>query len=227
MKKIDLKCCVHFLNMLVILCCIGTISVIAQTDSTRLGVDDLFSIAREKAFNKHHEDARTILRLILLRSPSYHDVRILLGRTYAWDRKYDSAKIEIQRVIAEDPSSQDAFNALIDVFLWSEKDTDALETADKALKTYPSNEDFLMKKARALKNIGRDQEALNVLNMLEDVHPSTPGITAMRQEISIKTMDNSVGVNYAIDAFRRKRTDAIHVYSGTAVVHHTARLLSG
>jgi YaiO family outer membrane protein len=201
MKKIKLNRCLYLLGKLFALCCALIFSAIAQIDTLQLGVDELFSIAREKAFNKQHEDARMILRLILQRSPSYHDVRVLLGRTYAWDEKYDSARIELQQVLAEDPSSQEAFNALTDVFLWSGQYSDALATAELALKTYPSNEDFLIKKARALKNLGRDHEALNVLNTLEDVHPSAPGIAAIRQEIVTTTMANSIGVTYAIDAF--------------------------
>jgi YaiO family outer membrane protein len=184
---------------LVVLCCVLTYSVIAQTETSQ--PDELFSIAQEKAFNKQYEDARTMLRLILQKSPSYHDARVLLGRTYAWDGKYDSARTELQQVLAEDPSSQEAFNALIDAFLWSEQYSNALQTADDALKIYPSNEDFLFKKAHALKKLGREDAALNVLNSLENLHPSAAGVAALRLEITSTTMVSSVGVNYAIDAF--------------------------
>ena len=173
----------------------------AQIDTTHLGTDDLFMIAREKAFNKQHEEARTILWLILRRSPSYYDVRILLGRTYAWDGKYDSARIELKIVLAEDLSNNDAYHALVDVEFWSDQYEQALKVVDQALSYYPIDEDFLLKKARTLKNLGRDDEALNVLDKLEDIHPSAQGITALRQEIHTTSMLNGIGVNYATDRF--------------------------
>jgi YaiO family outer membrane protein len=177
------------------------VPVTAQVDTTNLGTDDLFMIAREKAFNKQHEEARSILRLILQRSPSYYDVRILLGRTYAWDGKYDSARIELKRVLAEDPSHNDAYHALVDVELWSDQFEQALQVVDDALSYYPSDEEFLLKKARALKNLGRDNDALNVLNKLEDIHPSAPGMSALRQEIHTTSILNGIGINYATDRF--------------------------
>ena len=102
----------------------------AQIDTAKLGVDELFMIAREKAFNKQHEEARSLLRVIMQRSPSYYDVRILLGRTYAWDGKYDSARIELKHVLIEEPSHKDALNALVDVELWSGQNAQALETIE-------------------------------------------------------------------------------------------------
>jgi YaiO family outer membrane protein len=173
----------------------------AQIDTIKLGTDELFMIAREKAFNKQHEEARILLRFILQRSPSYYDVRILLGRTYAWDSKYDSARIELNHVLAEEPSHKDALSAYIDVEFWSEQYTHALRIVDNALNYYPSDEDFLFKKARVLKNLNREDEALNMLNKLEDIHPSAKGINSLRQEIISKTMMNGIGINYAADRF--------------------------
>lgn len=173
----------------------------AQRDTTEVSVDELFTIAREKAYNKQRTESRTLLRIALLKSPKYYDIRILLGRTYAWDGKYDSARIELKQVLAAVPSHQDAYNALIDVELWSDQNTQALAAVNHALQYYPSDEEFLLKKARALKNLGRDREALNVLNTLEDIHPSAPGIEPMRQVIVTKTLFNSIGINYAVDAF--------------------------
>jgi YaiO family outer membrane protein len=131
-------------------------------------------------------------------------VRVLLGRTYAWDGKYDSARIELKHVLLEEPSYKDALMALIDAELWSDQNTQALNVSNDALSYYPSDEDFLLKKARAFKNLGLDNEALNMLDKLEDIHPSAPGIASMRQEITTKTMVNNIGINYAVDAFTER-----------------------
>jgi YaiO family outer membrane protein len=190
---------VLFLSLLLI--ALLVVPATAQIDTTKLGSDAIFMIAREKAFNKQHAEARVILRLIIGRSPSYYDVRILLGRTYAWDEKYDSARIELKHVLAEDPSYKDALHALVDVELWSDQYEQALKVVDNALSYYPSDEEFLLKKARTLKNLSSDNDALNVLNKLEDIHPSAQGITALRQEIHTTSMLNGIGVNYATDRF--------------------------
>jgi YaiO family outer membrane protein len=192
---------VFVIQLCFLLSTLTMIPAMAQDDSTKLGTDELFKIARDKAFNKQREEARILLRVILQRSPSYYDVRILLGRTYAWDSKYDSARIELKHVLAEDPSHKDALNALVDVELWNVQYMQALETVTNALSYYPSDEEFLLKKARTLKDLGRDVDALNVLNKLEDIHPSAQGIISLRQEIVTKTMLNGIGINYATDRF--------------------------
>jgi YaiO family outer membrane protein len=189
------------LSTIVLISVLMAVPALAQKDTTKLGIDDLFMVAREKAFNKQHEEARALLRIILLRSPSYYDARVLLGRTYAWDGKYDSARNELKNVLTEEPSYKDALSALVDVELWSDQYAKVLEILDNALHYYPTDEELLLKKARTLKNLGRDVDALNVLNKLEDIHPSAPGITSLRQEIDTKTMQNGIGINYATDQF--------------------------
>ncbi len=201
MKNIQRSSCEHRVSFLMIAVCILSFPLLAQVDTAQMGTDEIFAIAREKAFNKQREEARMLLRIALQKSPDYYDIRILLGRTYAWDGKYDSARIELKQVLAANPSNQDAYLALLDVEFWSDRNAEALNTANEALRYYPSDEEFLLKKARALKNLGSDREALNVLNTLEDIHPSAHGIESMRQEIATKTLLQSIGINYAVDAF--------------------------
>lgn len=58
-----------------------------RIDSLGLSIDQQFNRAREAAFNENYGIARAIARRILMRTPDYHDVRILIGRTYAWGEK--------------------------------------------------------------------------------------------------------------------------------------------
>ncbi len=174
---------------------------IAQIDTLKLTSDELFALAREKAFAGQREDARRLCKMILARSPSYSDVRILLGRTYAWDGRRDEARAEFYKVLSDNPAYKDALNALMDVELWDDKYGKALEIANRGLRSHPNDEDFLLKKARALKNLGRDEEALNVLAQLEDINPSYAGISPLREDIKITSMVHSVAVGYATDRF--------------------------
>lgn len=176
-------------------------NALAQTDTLKLTSDELFSLAREKAFAGQREEARGLCRTILVCSPSYSDARILLGRVYAWDGQWEEARAEFHRVLQEKPAYKDALLALLDVEVWDEKYDRALNIVNEALSSHPSDEDFILKKVRALKGLGRDEEALLVLNKLEDINPSLAEIASLRKSITSTSMNNGIGINYASDRF--------------------------
>ena len=176
-------------------------NALAQIDTLKLTSDELFSLAREKAFAGQREEARGLCRTILARSPSYSDARILLGRVYAWDGRWEEARVEFRRVLQEKPAYKDALLALLDVEIWDEKYDRALNTVNEELSSRPSDEDLLLKKVRALKGLGRDEEALLILNKLEDLNPSLAEIATLRKSISSTSMSNGIGINYASDRF--------------------------
>ena len=176
-------------------------SGVAQVDTLKLSSDELFALARQRAFDGHREEARRLCAEVLRQSPSYTDARVLMGRTYAWDQRWDEARAEFQKVLSVTPSHRDALAALLDVELWGERFGPALELAGRALQSYPSGEEFLIKKIRALTGLGRDDEALLVLNALEDLNPSLADIAVLRRSIKSTAMKSGIGVNYAADRF--------------------------
>ncbi len=173
----------------------------AQIDTLNLSIDDLFALARKRAFEGKREEARQLCAAVLRRSASYSDARVLLGRTYAWDQNWDKARGEFQKVLAEIPAHRDALTALADVELWGERFGTALEAADRGLRSYPSGEEFLVRKVRALKGLGRENEALLVLSSLEDLNPSLGDIPALRASFKSAAMKSGIGMNFAIDRF--------------------------
>jgi tetratricopeptide (TPR) repeat protein len=106
-------------------------NALAQTDTLKLTSDELFSLAREKAFAGQREEARGLCKTILVRSPSYSDARILLGRAFAWDGRWEEARAEFLRVLQEKPAYKDALLALLDAEIWDEKYERALAPAMK------------------------------------------------------------------------------------------------
>jgi YaiO family outer membrane protein len=173
----------------------------AQIDTLRLSSDELFALARQKAFNGQREEARKLCTEVLRRTPSYLDARVLMGSTFAWDLRWDDAREEFRKVLAVNPSHRDALAALADVELWGERFGPALEIAEGALRSHPNGEEFLIKKARALTGLGREHEALLVLNALEDLNPSLAEIATLRRTIKSTAMNSGIGVNYAADRF--------------------------
>ncbi|MBT1700746.1 YaiO family outer membrane beta-barrel protein [Fulvivirgaceae bacterium PWU4] len=172
-------------------------------DWTTLGADDLFLLAREKAFNGKREEARTMLQHILQKSPDYHDVRILLGRTYAWDGQRESARKEFEAVLTKSPDNLDAFNALTDVEMWDERYAQALMVADRGLRAYPNDEDLLYKRASILNFLKRQEEALLTLNKLLLINPAHEKGNTLLKGINTSRMKYAAGVSYGVDLFNR------------------------
>ncbi|MFA6439410.1 MAG: YaiO family outer membrane beta-barrel protein [Bacteriovoracaceae bacterium] len=171
----------------------------AQTSLDSLGSEDLFLRARDLAFNDRRDSARVLLKLALLKSPAYADIRILLARTYAWDGVRSVARMELAEVLAENPGYKDAYDAAIDVELWDEKLFDALKLCNDAMRYFPNDEDLLVKKAKVYRGLNKDQEALITISNLEEVNRSNPNIQTLRESITTKGILNSAGMSYSYD----------------------------
>jgi YaiO family outer membrane protein len=177
---------------------------LAQVDTLAQSADDMFATARQKAFSGERQEARKLCTIILARNPSYIDARVLMGRTYAWDGRYDSARAELSRALAKRPTYKDALDALTDVELWDHRYVEAIEIADRGLRSYPNEKSLLLKKARALKNLGRNDEALTILDRLEQIDPSGAGVSSLLRELNMTAHRNGVAVRYSTDRFSAK-----------------------
>lgn len=189
--------------VLAILCITIPLYLQAQDDWQSKPVDEIFERARDQAFNGNREQAQVMLLYILDKSPDYHDVRILLGRTYAWDGQRNEARKQLQVVLMKDNTHEDALNALIDVEMWDDQYSQALRLVDLALKNYPHNEDFLLKRARILMNLKKEDEAMVSINHLLTVNPSHEQGLALLKAIKTQRLKYTAGVSYNIDLFSR------------------------
>jgi YaiO family outer membrane protein len=99
------------------------------------------------------------------------------------------------------PTYRDALEALTDVELWGKDFLQALAVANEGLFSYPHDEDLLIKKARALNGLGRDEESLQILLKVEEIDPSRSEILSMMESITAHSVMNSVGASYAVDHF--------------------------
>lgn len=164
-------------------------------------VDRAFEQARELAFDGQREDARILCDAILEISPDYHGVRILKARTYSWDREYENARSELRYVLERDPRHRDALSALIDTELWSENYGEARQLARRATGYHPLDESLLIKLATAYNYLDRQTEALNVLNQIESINPTSREAINFRQSIQTASQDYSFTVSYTNDSF--------------------------
>jgi YaiO family outer membrane protein len=155
----------------------------AQSPYEQLTGDELFTLARDKAFNKEHAASRNLLTLALQKMPENTDVRLFLARVYAWDGIMDSSRSELGIVLEAIPNNLEALSFGIDLEIWDNNPDQALQICNKAVRKFPSNEELLLKKAQLLHRLKRDDEALVTLAILEDVNPSNSSIREMRESI--------------------------------------------
>lgn len=174
----------------------------AQIDVS-LDSDALFARAREMAFAGQRDSARMLLRAALKKSPAYADVRTFLARTYAWDGMRKEARGEIQIVLQQDPKNNEALSVAIDVELWDDKPEEAFKFCLRALRTYPNDEEFLLKKAKILRDLQKEDEALITLSILEEINPSHPELQRMRESIKSTFIMQGIGANETYDSYSK------------------------
>lgn len=194
----------QLIRFIVVLFCIhGPLIVAAQDDWKSSTPDQLLILAREESFHGDREKAREMLRYILAQVPEYHDVRVLLGKTYAWDGLHDEARWELQLVLSDSPDHSDALNAMIDVELWSKQYEEALKLTDLYLTKNAISEEMLLKRARICHSLARDAEAATSLNQLLAMNPSHEEAIWLLNSIEAANLKYTAGISYGLDLFSK------------------------
>ena len=177
--------------------------VFAQNKSKDTTSNDvLYKKARELAYNGSRAKSREICYAILKKDNNLYDVAVLLGRTYAWDKQYDSARAVLKRVIVSKPGYYDAIDALIDVEFWNDKYNDALNYANTGLSFHKNDEAYLLKKAKALSYLNRNDEAVDVINQLLLLNTTNKDALNLLESIKESKRLNTIAANYSVDAFK-------------------------
>lgn len=148
-------------------------------------IDTAFQEARELAFEGNREQARELAYRILDQSPNYHDVRILIARTYSWDEQYTDARRELNYVLDKVPDHKDALSALVDTNIWAEQPNQAVEVAITATRFYPTDEELNLKKAQAYIANDDEREAQNALDAVDAINPSSTPSRELRRSLII------------------------------------------
>ena len=160
-------------------------SAFASLKIDSLNSDELFERARTAAFNNRHDEARVICRRLLRTNPRNSDVRMLLGRTFAWDKDYVIARSMYFEVLRQMPSNVDALSALADIELWSSNNERALALMDSSLIDHPESEALLVRKARALADLSRTNEAKNTLRKVLKLNPRNEEAVPLKKRLGL------------------------------------------
>jgi YaiO family outer membrane protein len=169
--------------------------------------DDLFTEARKEAFDaKNYKKAISLAQQALQISPNYTDIQVFLGRLYTWTDKTDSARFIFKKVLTANPLHEDALQANFDLEYWNDRFPKALEIAEVAINAYPNRENFTTDKAKALRAMGKAQEALNIIDAFLTNHSATTDLQNLQVTLKNELSVYRLGANYSFTYFDKRFT---------------------
>ena len=164
-------------------------------------VDAAFEEARQMAFSGEHEEARKMAYTILEIVPDYHDVRVLIARTYSWDGRYTESRRELAYVLDDEPDNREALIASIDTEIWSDNPQEAIQFAAVATRYYPIDVPILLKSANAHHLAGENREAARILNRVDDISPANREAADLRELIEISSQNYKLTGTFTHDRY--------------------------
>ncbi|NQW36442.1 MAG: sulfatase-like hydrolase/transferase [Flavobacteriales bacterium] len=148
-----------------------------------LNFDQIFIIAREKAFNKERKKARLLCDYILNKSPNNIDARVLKGRVLAWEGLYVKAEIELISALKRFPYYEDTYLALLDLYWWAEQDEKSIALVEKAHENKIENADISFKLAKAFQRMNNLEKANRLMDSILIIHPENKDYVTFKQSL--------------------------------------------
>ncbi len=139
--------------------------------SDTVTVEDLFHLARQRAYDGETEKAREIAYNVLENNQDFHDARVLVGITLSWDGHYDSARVQLKHVLDAHTAHFDALNAIINLELWDGNYEEAVKYCNMGIDYHYETTRFLFMKARALRLACQLPLAIIAVEQVLDLYP--------------------------------------------------------
>ncbi|PHQ56352.1 MAG: sulfatase [Lutibacter sp.] len=148
-----------------------------------LSFDQIFIVARDKAFNKEREKARLLCDYILNELPNHADARTLKGRTLAWDGNYIKAEEELLNVIKRSPYYNDSYIALLDLYWWSDQDAKSISIIEKAIENRLDNPEIGFKMAEAYRRMNDLDSANKLIDSILKIYTKNEKYKIFKQSL--------------------------------------------
>ena len=175
-------------------------------DSAAAEPQDVVSAARKLATTGHRAEALEMLDKRLAEKRTDSDARVLRGVILSWEGRYDDARRDLETVLAQHRDHGDALPALINVEMWSDHPERAEQLARDALRRNPTDPDLLLARARALKALKRDGEALDEVQRVLLVDPGNQKAAAMKVDLGDSLRKWSASFDHSTEWFSDGRT---------------------
>ncbi|MBV7531452.1 tetratricopeptide repeat protein [Chitinophaga sp. sic0106] len=127
-----------------------------------------------------YEEAAQLLGRLSARHPGDEgfkstlvDLRLSMGRNLMRAEEFEAAKQQFAALLEAQPDNRDALDYMINMQSATGKADSAVYYADNALAYYPNDKDILLKKAGALQQLGRNNEAAAITAGLMARYPYT------------------------------------------------------
>jgi len=184
-------------------CHAGTENLIDSASPENEGV---VAKARRLATTGHRPEAIELLNQRLTERPTDSDARVLRGVILSWDGHYDEARRDLEMVLAGHRDHGDALPALINLEMWSDHPERAEELARDALRRNPTNPDLLLARAKALRAMHRNREALDVIEHLLTVDPGNQKAAEMKVGLGDSLRKFQASFDHSTEWFSDGRT---------------------
>ncbi len=146
--------------------------------------EQAYTTARQLLKEKRYDEARIIARHVLRGSPNYHDIRMLLGRSYAWQGQHEEAIGHYKEVMRRNPTYSDAYSAWADVSFWSDKPGEALKISEQGLMQLPDEPTLLLQKVKAQERLKQFSAAQATLEQLLRLSPDMEEAQTLKKRLA-------------------------------------------
>jgi YaiO family outer membrane protein len=161
----------------------------------KFDVDQNMREAQRHAELQDYDKALQHIDKILSRYPDDEDVLIYKARILSWKKEYTKA-ITLLEPLADRPDANvESVEAICSTHYWAGNYETAISYCDKYLMQNPGNTDILMIKANCLEQLGRDNEALAILDS-EPVRSSNRADAIALSEVIKRRTKNSISASY-------------------------------
>ncbi|MBF4505298.1 YaiO family outer membrane beta-barrel protein [Flavobacterium sp. JLP] len=160
-----------------------------------INLDTRISEARHEAEIGNYDKALSLIQPLLIGFPENEEIKIFAGRVYSWKKEYKKSIDILTPLTDRTNPNPDALLAIINTYFWSEQFDKCILYCDQYLVIEPNSTDVIITKAKCLEKLGRDKEALAIVDKVSVTENSTQAITGLRTLIGRKAK-NAMAFSY-------------------------------
>ena len=175
--------------------------------------EEKFQYVRELAFSGDYATAQTLGKQILDSIPEYHDVSLLIARTYMWEHQFDSAKVYIDKVLTSDPENLEAKSAKLDLAYFSGNMNVVEKLGSDMIKEEPENIGIREKYALALLTNNHKTLAGNQADSILTRDSLNSVALDIKRQLKPKPKPYELTVGYSFDHFTKPYKRWWHLYT--------------
>jgi len=158
--------------------------------------DNIMIQARNLATSGKRPQAIALLEQHLREHPRDIDSRLMYGIILSWDGRYEESRRALDAVLETSPDYTDAREALIRVEMWDDHPDRAERLAREGQSRDPGNANYLLARVKALRDLKRDKDALELANNLLELEPANKEALHLREQLTERGRKWDAGVDH-------------------------------